>query len=276
MNGHPGSDGPLRLKIELAYVGGGFHGWQFQTDLRTVQGELARACSRLLGRDVMPVGAGRTDRGVHARGQVAHLSVRTEDEVERLQRALSSVVPADLEVAGVDRVSPAFNARRRAVSRRYSYHLLQGRDVFRPHCWQLHGELDRRAMDAACRPFLGNQDCTSFCKTSSLKDDGNHCVLDLCAFDWQDDSAIFHVRADRFLHHMVRIMVGTFVEIGQGRRSPDDMPSILAARSRARAGNMAPPEGLFLEEVRYPAHLLDPAWREPADPAAAHPEGENP
>lgn len=276
MNGAPGSDGPIRLKIDLAYVGSGFHGWQFQPDHRTVQGELARGCSRLLGREVMPVGSGRTDRGVHARGQVAHLSVRTDSEFKRLKGALARVVPADVGVSGVTRVAPAFNACRDAVSRRYSYHLLLGRDLFRPHCWQLPGGLDRGAMDRACGDFPGAHDNSSFCKTTSLKDDGNVCAIDLCAFDWGDDSAIFHVRADRFLHHMVRIMVGTLVEIGQGRRAPDEIPAILAARSRARAGGMAPPEGLFLEEVCYPAHLLDPAWRDPDAPFAAHPEGDDP
>ena len=276
MKGLPGSDGPIRLKIDLAYVGDGFHGWQMQRDHRTVQGELARACSRLLGRDVMPVGAGRTDRGVHARGQVAHLSVRTDNEAERMHGALSRVLPADVEVRGVNRVSPSFNARRTAVSRRYSYNLLLGRDLFRPHSWQLSGGLDTAAMDRACSDFMGSHVFASFCKSSSLRDDGNVCAIDLCAFDWQDDSAIFHVRADRFLHHMVRNMVGTLVEIGQGSQGPDEIPAILAAMSRSRAGGMAPPEGLFLEEVRYPAHVLDPAWRDPDAPVAAHPEGDDP
>jgi tRNA pseudouridine38-40 synthase len=282
----------VRLKIDLAYVGTAFHGWQVQPGLRTVQGELARGAGRLLGRDVMPVGAGRTDTGVHARGQAAHLDVANDDEAERLQRALAGVMPDDIAVTGVMPVSPDFNARLRAVSRRYSYHLLLGRDIFRPHCWQLDGDLDRAAMDAAAAALAGEHDFTSFCKTSSLKDDGNACTVDLCSFEWSGDSAIFHVRANRFLHHMVRNLVGTLVEIGQGRRPADDVPVILAARARSRAGGMAPPQGLFLEEVRYPGHLLDPAWREPggaegvggaaaepdapARPEACPPEGENP
>lgn len=271
-----GSDGPFRLKIDVAYVGTGFHGWQIQREYRTVQGVLAAAASRLLGRDVIPVGAGRTDRGVHARGQVAHLSVRSEAEVQRLACVLPGLMPDDIEITGVAQVSPHFNARRGAVSRRYAYHLLQGRDLFRPHCWQVAPELDRQAMDLAATAFLGAHDCTSFCKTSSLREDGNVCRVDLCAFDWGNDSAIFGVRADRFLHHMVRNMVGTLVEIGLGRRAADGIPSILAARSRSLAGDMAPPGGLFLEEVRYPAQLLDPEWRDPDDPFDAHPEGENP
>ncbi len=286
----------VRVRIDLAYVGTAFHGWQLQPGLRTVQGELAAGAGRLLGRAVMPVGAGRTDAGVHARGQVAHLDLADEGEAERLARALPGKMPADMAVKAVSRVSPDFNARLSAVSRRYSYHLLAGRDIFRPHHWQLDGELDRGAMDRAAAALLGDHDFTSFCKASSLKDDGNVCRVDLCRFDWADDSAmlsaVLHVRANRFLHHMVRNIVGSLVEIGLGRRPADDMPAILAARARARAGCMAPPQGLFLEAVAYPDRLLDPAWREPAgqggvgpDPAAADeprhsqarpPEGETP
>ncbi len=273
----------VRLRIDLAYVGTGFHGWQFQPGLRTVQGELARSIGRLLGREVMPVGAGRTDTGVHARGQVAHLDVADPAEADRLVRALARVVPPDLAVTAVSLVSPDFNARLSATARRYSYHLLWGRDIFAPHCWQLDGAPDRAAMDRAAADSLGAHDFSSFCKTSSLKDDGNVCRVDLCRFDWRDDSAmlsaILHVRANRFLHHMVRNLVGTFVEIGQGRRPAADVPAILAARARSRAGGMAPPEGLFLEAVAYPEHLLDPRWRDPAAPALPDPlttEGENP
>lgn len=270
----------VRLRIDLAYVGTEFHGWQVQPGLRTVQGELARGAGRLLGREVLPVGAGRTDTGVHARGQVAHLDVTGAAEAERLVRALAGTMPPDLAVTGVRQVSPDFNARLSATSRRYSYRLLLGRDLFRPHCWQLDGDLDRTAMDRAAADLVGAHDFTSFCKAASLKDDGNVCRVDVCRFDWPADSAILsavlHVRANRFLHHMVRNLVGTLVEIGRGRRPADDVPAILAACARSRAGGMAPPQGLVLEEVQYPGRLLDPAWREPAAPGARSPEGESP
>jgi tRNA pseudouridine38-40 synthase len=278
----------IRLKIDLAYAGAGFPGWQLQPDRRTVQGELAAVVARLLGRSVTIVGAGRTDAGVHARGQVAHLDVATPEEAARLARALPGAVPDDMAVTAVSPVSPAFNARLTATARRYSYCLLLGHDLFRPHCWQLGGDLDRAAVERAAAVLAGVHDFTSFCKAASLKDDGNRCAVDLCRFEWRGDSAIFHVRANRFLHHMVRNLVGTLVEIGQGRRSADDMALILAARARSRAGGMAPPQGLFLEEVTYPEHLLDPAWREPdaagdvaagparpESPRAGHPEGED-
>lgn len=267
---------PLRLRLDVAYRGDAFHGWQIQPDRRTVQGELRAACSRLLGRDACPVGAGRTDAGVHARGQVCHLDVADAEEAERIARKLGGLVPPEILVDGVRRVSPAFDARFTALARRYSYHVLRRRDIFRePFALLLVEPLDREAMDAGAAHFLGTHDFTSFCKRDSLKPDGNSCRVELCRFQWEEDSTIFHVRANRFLHHMVRNMVGTLIEIGRGRRAAADIPVILAARDRTRAGRKAPGRALFLEEVTYPEELLDPEYR-PAGPGAAGdvPQGE--
>jgi len=259
--------GDLKIRIDLAYVGTEFHGWQIQPGLRTVQGDLRSALVRLLARDVMPMGAGRTDSGVHARRQVVHLHVGTEDEIQRIARALPGMMPPDIEIKAVNPADPDFNSRRSAVARRYSYHLLQVRDIFRPHAWYVYQPLDRGAMDQAAADFLGAHDFASFCKANSLKDD-NVCDVTRCAFEWGPDSAIFHVRANRFLHHMVRNMVGTLVEIGRAERPADEIPSILAARRRSASGRMAPSKGLFLEEVIYPgdAPVVSPSG----------PEGETP
>ena len=262
-DGAPGAD-DFRLRIDLAYVGRDFQGWQMQATARTVQGELRQLVSRVLDREVTPVGAGRTDTGVNARGQVAHVALRSEAECDRLIRALPGMVPGDIAVTGIRRVSGAFNARLSATSRRYSYHLLLGRDIFRPYCWQLGRDLDRAAVDRAAVWFTGAHDYTSFCKASSLKQDGNVCDVSVCAFDWAPDAAVLHVTANRFLHHMVRNLVGHLVEVGCGRRDADDIPRILAARSRSAAGGMAPPQGLFLEEVTYPEFLLDPGYQPPS------------
>lgn len=250
-----GDPAALRLRIDLAYVGSDFFGWQIQTELRTVQGELTDALTRLLGRRAVPVGAGRTDTGVHARCQVAHLGVNSPEEVERVMRALPSMVPRDISIVHIRPVPGEFNACRTATARRYSYHLLEGRDIFRPHCWQLGRRLDRQAMDQAAKYLLGRHDFTSFCKARSQKEGGNLCNVDLCKFEWAEDSAIFHVRANRFLHHMVRIVISLLVETGLGVRSAGEVQEILQARRRDRAGKMAPPQGLFLEEVSYPADL---------------------
>jgi tRNA pseudouridine38-40 synthase len=251
----------ITLRIEVAYVGSAFHGWQIQSNLRSVQGDLQRQVSRLLGRETALTGAGRTDAGVNARGQVAHIKVANDDEARRVIGALPKLVPADISLGDICVVSPRFNARFSAIARRYSYHISFNKDIFRPHEWQMHTPIgDRDAMDAAAGHFIGSHDFSSFCKTSSLKAAGNLCHMELCAFDWQDESVIFHVKANRFLHHMVRIMVGTLVEVGEGTRSADSIPSVLEACERSEAGRMAPPEGLFLEEVYYPEHVLDPLW----------------
>ncbi|HOX25319.1 MAG TPA: tRNA pseudouridine(38-40) synthase TruA [Candidatus Krumholzibacteria bacterium] len=253
------SNPPPRVKIDLAYVGTDFHGWQIQPDLRTVQGELAAALARLLQRPCVPVGAGRTDAGVHARGQVAHAELRDRREVARVVGALSHLVPADVQVLAVREVSPAFNARLSAVSRRYAYRITQRRNLFDPHAFHVPWRLDPAAMAAACAPLAGRHDFTSFCRASSLKDD-NHCTVDLCELEWKEQGGIFQIRADRFLHHMVRNLVGLLVEIGRGARRPEDLAGILAARDRRAAGPMAPAHGLFLEEVVYPDALLDPGF----------------
>ncbi len=241
-----------RVCFRVAYVGSGFSGWQIQPAHRTVQGVLAKKLSFLLGREVSLVGAGRTDTGVHARGQVAHVTVASADEAARLERALPGMMPADIEVYDFRVVPPEFHARFSAIARRYSYRLLFRREIFQPNTWQIIRSIDRQAMDMAAAFLPGRHDCASFCKTSSLKENGNVCHIDLCAFEWSADSAIFHVRANRFLHHMVRIMVGTLVEVGRGQRPAKEIPDILEALDRSRAGCMAPAEGLFLEEVYYP------------------------
>ncbi len=267
-----------RLRIDVAYVGREYHGWQIQPDAISVQGELRRCLTRLLGRDAIPVAAGRTDAGVHARGQVAHLTVNSAEEVERVARALPGMVPDDIGIQDVRRVSPAFNARHSATARGYSYRIIRVRDIFRPHAWYVHRVLDRDVMDRGAAAFLGSHDFTSFCKARSLKKDHNLCNVTLCAFDWQDDSAIFHVQANRFLHHMVRNMVGTLAEMGWGERGKDEIPGILAACSRSASGQLAPPQGLVLEEVHYPEQLMDPDFNPVIKPAShqEHPEHPEP
>ncbi len=256
----------LTLKINVSYVGSAFHGWQIQSNLRSVQGELQHQVSRLLGRETALTGAGRTDAGVNARGQVAHVTVANEDEARRVIGALQRLMPPDISLGTICVVSPRFNSRFSAIARRYSYQISFKKDIFKSFEWQMATSLDREAMDTAARDFIGSHDFASFCKTSSLKVAGNVCHMELCAFDWRDESVIFHVKANRFLHHMVRIMVGTLVEIGEGTRPVDAIPGIIEACERTAAGRMAPPEGLFLEEVYYPEHMLDPLWTGDAVP----------
>ncbi len=246
------------VRIDLAYDGTDFHGWQVQTELRTVQGDLAKMASRLLDRPVMPIGAGRTDTGVHALKQTAHLNGLQEFEVERLMRALYKLTPPDIEILHVREVSTDFSARFSAVWRRYQYNMAWNRNVFRRREeWQVGGGLDRAAMDTAAAHLLGRHDYRSFCKMSSWKED-NHCDVTEARFEWRDDGAVFFVQADRFLHHMVRNMVGALVEVGRGWITIDDMIATIAACNRDDTGTMAPPQGLYLADVGYPEELMNP------------------
>jgi tRNA pseudouridine38-40 synthase len=248
-----------RVRIDLAYVGTGFHGWQVQPDLRTVQGELARALARLLARDALPTGAGRTDAGVHALGQVAHVELRDAREVARVCGALAKLAPDDVAVHAVREVSPAFDARRSATWRCYRYRVHWRRNIFDPHAFVVPWRLDRDAMEATAARLPGTHDFASFCKADSLRDD-NTCRVERCTLEWSAEGCILRIRADRFLHHMVRNLVGFLLEVGRGARAPETLDAVLAARDRRAAGMMAPAHGLFLDEVGYPDRLLDPGY----------------
>lgn len=251
-----------RIRIDLAYVGEDFYGWQMQPDRRSVQGDLAAMLERLVDRRCIPVGAGRTDAGVHARGQVAHVELANAAEVARVCGALSKLQPADIHITAVRPVSVAFNARHSATARRYAYRLKFERNIFDCCAFQVPRWLDQDAMNAACRFFKGDHDFSSFCKTGSLKEN-NHCAVDLCALEWSAEGGIFHIRANRFLHHMVRNLVGLLVEIGRDQRATHEVEAILAAQDRQAAGKMSPAHGLFLEEVYYPDELMDPDYLPP-------------
>ncbi|MEZ4389231.1 MAG: hypothetical protein R3D98_16925 [Candidatus Krumholzibacteriia bacterium] len=163
----PQPPAPPRVRLDLAYVGSGFHGWQIQPGLRTVQGELTAALTRLLQRPCQPVGAGRTDAGVHALGQVAHVELADGREVQRVLGAAAKLMPADIQVLQVREVSPAFNARLSARWRRYHYRMRWTRNIFDPHAFVVTWALDRTAMEAACGRLLGAHDFASFCKAGS-------------------------------------------------------------------------------------------------------------
>ncbi len=253
---------PPRVRLDVAYVGAGFHGWQIQPAQRTVQGEIAVALERLLQRPCLPTGAGRTDTGVHARGQVAHVELLGAVEVARVRGGLHKILKDDIHILRTREVSPGFSARFSATARRYSYRMRWTRDIFDPHAFHVYRRIDRAAMDAACEQILGARDFSSFCKTDSLKDD-NTCDVDRCALEWSDQGCIFHIRANRFLHHMVRNLIGTVLEVGYGNRRPEDIALILAAHDRRAADKMVPAHGLYLEEVSYPESLLDPEYLPP-------------
>lgn len=240
------------VRIELEYDGGGFRGWAKQPGLRTVQGELESALATVLREPVELTVAGRTDTGVHARGQVA--SFVTEAEVPGdLARRLNGVGPNDIAVTSAAPTVDGFDARRDATSRTYRYRVLarptpspfeQGRSLWWPH------KLDRDALAACAASLIGTHDFTAFTPTQT---DHVRFERDILAASWttEGDIVSFQITADAFMRNMVRVLVGTMLETASDRRSVPNFEALLKDAPRSSAGDTAPPHGLYLESVSY-------------------------
>jgi len=239
------------FRLDLAYDGTDFHGWQAQPGQRTVQGLLQDALLRLLRSEIAVEGAGRTDAGVHAIGQVASFHATTEREPEWLQHALRSVLPADLHVARASLASAEFSARRSAVARTYRYRMRRGPHVFwRRYCLQVSPDLQVDAMREAAAVFIGDHDFTAF--AASAAGDRCQCLVERASVLERGPWVDFDVTANRFVHNMVRRVTGALLEVGMGRRTAADLEAILRSHDRTRGGPCLAPQGLFLVGVRYP------------------------
>jgi tRNA pseudouridine38-40 synthase len=241
------------FRLDLEYDGGGFRGWQSQAGGGTVQQALEEALAVILREPTGVSGAGRTDAGVHARGQVAHFRTEVAVEPLRLRRALEGLLPPTLAILEVRIAHETFHARFDAIRRAYRYHVAtQSRAIDRHMRWRLHPAPDFDRMNRAAEALLGKHDFSAFCIAAS-ETRNRTCTLARALWvaedrpgDWR-----FEIEADRFLHGMVRAIVGTLVEVGAGRRDEADVPAVLASRDRRRAGRSAPAHGLVLERVDY-------------------------
>ncbi|HXV85430.1 MAG TPA: tRNA pseudouridine(38-40) synthase TruA [Gemmatimonadales bacterium] len=241
----------------LQYLGHPFAGWQRQAAHRTVQGDLEAAFRRLTGARVVTHAAGRTDAGVHALGQVVSFRVGAQWTPADLHRALNAVLPPEIWVARLGAAPLGFHARRHATSRCYRY--VVGCDPasaspFRRSLeWALGKPLDGDALTAAAQPLAGEHDFRAFAATGQPR--AHHrCRIMVARWDTRPagEGFIFTVEADRFLHRMVRFLVGTMVDVGRGRRPAGDIPDLLASTSNAHTSPPAPPEGLYFVGARYP------------------------
>ncbi|MEO5987970.1 MAG: tRNA pseudouridine(38-40) synthase TruA [Candidatus Eisenbacteria bacterium] len=246
-------NGGRRYRVTLAYDGTDFHGWQRQPELRTVQGELEHALHSVFGVEVTVHGAGRTDAGVHARGQVASFSAATDLPTHALRPLVGRAMPRDVRVLAIDEAAPGFHARHTATARHYSYRILDEPDVlFDRVAWH---PLRRRPvhlerLDAAVQPLLGEHDCTAFQATGSSSVDPD-CRIEKAAWRRWEGGMLFEVQADHFLYHMVRKLVGTALHAADQKDPAGLFEAVLASRDRARSGPMAPAKGLCLEAVLY-------------------------
>ena len=243
----------MKYKLTLQYDGTRYAGWQIQRDRPTVQGLLREAVTTIAGEEVSVVGAGRTDSGVHAVQQVAHLVLSQPMLPLRLLQSLNGILPWDVRVLRVNRVSADFHAQRDARRKRYEYRIWNG-PVLPPF---LHGRilhlrsaLNALSMRSAADSLCGAHDFSGFAASTTRVKSKTRTVF-LSEVVKRGRTLLYRVEADGFLHHMVRNIVGTLIQIGRGKRPPNDMERILRSRDRRLAGPTAPAEGLFLMRVWY-------------------------
>ncbi|MBT5049641.1 MAG: tRNA pseudouridine(38-40) synthase TruA [Rhodospirillaceae bacterium] len=244
-----------RYKLTLEYDGTDFVGWQRQTNGASIQEELERAVHGFCGETVTAYGAGRTDAGVHALGQVAHIDIQRETVPDTVRDAINAHLrPHPIAVRDAEAVSDDFHARFSAVERSYLYRILNRRAppaILRGQVWYVPGDLDAAAMNEAAQILVGNHDFTSFRATlcqakSPVK------TLDLLSVTRDGEEILVRAEARSFLHHQVRNMVGTLKLVGDGKWTVADVAAALAAKDRAKGGPTSPAEGLYLTAVRYP------------------------
>ena len=252
------------MRLTVHYDGSAFHGWQVQPDQRTVQGELESALSRLANSPRTVLGSGRTDTGVHATGQVASVDMPLPWSAARLLRSLNALLPDEIWVASVQEVHADFHPRFDALRRTYRYEVGLRADSASPFhrrwCWPLCEDVDRDLLLRAGHAIVGDHSFAAFAK-SGQPERGERCLVH--SADWSDtpQGVRFTITADRYLHHMVRYLVGTTVDVARGRRPLDDMTRLLAREPGVVTSPPAPAEGLFLHHVEYPG-----------DPDGGHPD----
>ena len=242
------------IRLLLEYDGTGYHGWQRQLDGATIQGVLEDAVARLTQERVAVIGSGRTDAGVHARGQVANFRTGSAIPLKAFHQGLNSMLPKDIAVLEAREAAPSFHARKSARAKTYEYRILNRSTrspLHRNHAWWLAPRLDLGAMAEAAAALPGEHDFTAFRASGS---DNLNPVRRVLAAEWREEPGgwlSFTITATGFLRGMVRSLVGTMVEVGRGKVPPIRLAELLENGARHLAGPTAPPQGLYLVEVFY-------------------------
>lgn len=277
----PAQPAPRNWKVIVSYDGTDYHGWQIQPGCPTIQGQLQAALGRVTGEAPLPQGSGRTDAGVHALAQVASFTLQAAIPADNLKRALNRTLPAAIRILDARLAAPDFHARHSAIAKTYEYRVFlekpgQGAPngtggVLCPpflarYVYAYPWPLIREALHAAAQHFIGEHDFLSFAASDpdeaarakgSDEDDLPTAIRTIHQSWWEEKSVpegsllVYRVRGNGFLHHMVRNLVGTMLDVGRGYTTAGEIPAIIAARSRAAAGPTAPARGLFLHSVEY-------------------------
>jgi tRNA pseudouridine38-40 synthase len=255
------------IKLTLAYDGTDFSGWQIQPGQPTVQGAISDVLENLTQQRLQIQGAGRTDAGVHAAGQVANFKTEAELSADEFQRAFNALLPDSIRIVAAEHVAPDFHARWNAVAKTYRYRIFRGR-VVSPFLWRYvqHDPfpLDFDAMAEAARKFDGEHDFTSFAASTGSEDEDRDRTMTRVIYRSQmarvacgdlpgaAEEWVYTVRGKSFLRYMVRKIVGTLVDVGRGKFQPEDVAELFELRDRSKSGPTMPPQGLCLAEVEYP------------------------
>src|SRR5467141_1307531 len=253
------------FKLTIAYDGTDFHGWQIQLKKPTIQGEIVNVLRRITQENVQLHGAGRTDAGVHALGQVASFRTQSALSAGEFQRALNALLPPTIRIAAAEEVGPDFNARWSARGKIYRYRLYRGK-VVPPMLWRyvLHYPfpLDEDAMRKAAARFVGAHDFASFAASTGCEEVDKERSNEREIYSTElvrtaeNEELVFTVRGRSFLRYMVRKMVGTLLDVGRGRLKPDDIDRLFELRDRSKSGPTVPPQGLVMVEAHH-----EEAWR---------------
>ena len=244
-----------RIRLTLHYDGTGFNGWQVQPGVRTVQGEIEAALERLLTAPIRVAAAGRTDAGVHATGQVVSADLPARWSPAEIRRALNAVLPDDVWVSASAMAAPDFHARFSAIARGYVYRIgtadISASPFFRHRCWPLRQALPLAALNEAASVLVGEHSFLAFAKAGQ-PERGDRCTVHRSEWrPWRAYGLEYHVVANRFLHHMVRYLVGTMVDTARGRRPIGEIEAMLRGTTGMETSPPAPGDGLYLSRVYY-------------------------
>lgn len=246
----------MRFFIDISYDGTNYHGWQIQPNARTVQHQINNALSTILNCNISVVGAGRTDTGVHAKQLIAHFDFENDFDLLKIRNKLNGFLDNDISINDIYKVKDDVHARFSAISRTYQYRISKVKDPFIRQSFLITRKINTKEMINACKLLIGEKDFSAFAKLHS-DNFTNKCIIYYAG--WEEDSKhlVFTIKANRFLRNMVRAIVGTMLEIGDGKIKSTDINNIILSKDRSKAGYSVPALGLSLFNVEYENDIID-------------------